>query len=67
MTYKDRIKYLSWAVREAAAWRGALTGNPDHGPLEAFDSNIRQCKEALRELREELKELEETCKAVQNV
>lgn len=41
---------LRWAVAQAAAWRGSLVGNPDTTALDAFDAQIKKCREALRTL-----------------
>jgi hypothetical protein len=53
------LKALHWAVREAESWRGSMIGNPDTGPLEAFNAQIKLCKEALKEARLMVKQLQE--------
>jgi hypothetical protein len=44
------LQALRWAVREAESWRGALVGNPDPGPLLAFEASIADAKSGLRKL-----------------
>ena len=50
---KRQLAVLSWAVREAEAWRGAVVGNPDQTELMEFDMKIIQAKEAMKQLRKE--------------
>lgn len=53
------IRLLAWCVRDAASWRGALTGNPDPRPLALFDRRIERSREALRKLRQLNRAVEE--------
>lgn len=47
---KQELRMLRWAVREAAAWRGTLVGNPDPVPLQDFDACIKIAKTAVKKL-----------------
>lgn len=53
------IKALTWAVSQAASWRGTMTGNPDPQPLAEFDAYITLCRGALRRARNTKKQLVE--------
>lgn len=44
------LKTLRWAIREAAAWRGTLTGGPPE-TLEAFNESIRIAQATVAKLR----------------
>lgn len=46
------LKALAWAVKEAAAWRGALQGHPDPDALVEFDKSLATAREALALLRQ---------------
>ena len=48
-----QIRYLAFAVEMAADWRGSYVGNPDPGPLELFDKQIKEMRAALAQLRHE--------------
>lgn len=56
---KKQYQALSKAVAMAAQWRGSLTGNygdeesyrEEEDRLDAFDSHISICRQALKELR----------------
>ena len=50
------VKALAWAISEAKAWRGSLTGHPDPQVLEAFDKMVADAKEGLREVKDLLPE-----------
>lgn len=53
------IKALSWAVREAEAWRGSLVGAAPQAVLDAFDRKIKTAKNTLTKIRKALKEQDE--------
>lgn len=46
------IRALERAIREAASWRGSLTGDPDPEPLREFDQFISHAQEALKRVKE---------------
>lgn len=50
LTTKE-LRALAWAVGEAESWRGSLVGNPDPGPLEAFDACVAKAKLAMKKVR----------------
>jgi hypothetical protein len=50
MLTSKQIKALKWAVKEAEAWRGSLTGGFE-GDLRNFDKNVADAKEALKEVQ----------------
>ena len=52
MKPKLNMAVLRWAVREAAAWEGSLTGDPDPSGLIWFQTRIKQARESLRAVRE---------------
>jgi len=49
MRYKHYMA-LRWAVTMAQDWRGSIVGNPDTTQLDAFDKQIKRCREALKEI-----------------
>ncbi|WP_281686406.1 hypothetical protein [Pseudomonas citronellolis] len=50
--FPRHVRALARAVEEAEAWRGSMVGNPNPGPLEAFDKFIKEAKQAMRIVRE---------------
>ena len=58
LTRKD-IKLLRWAVREAASWRGTMTGHDEAAAaLAIFDAKINVCRETLKRLDSYTKKVE---------
>lgn len=48
---RGALKLLAEAIADAEVWRGGLVGNPDPGPLAAFDARIAAMRQALRCVR----------------
>jgi hypothetical protein len=51
------LRALSWALEEAAGWRGSLVGNPDTTDLEQFDLRVKIATAALKKVRRINREL----------
>jgi hypothetical protein len=46
------IKQLSWAISEAERWTGSKTGSQDDPYAEAYRTEIKKAREALRFVRQ---------------